>query len=97
MQNDYHEFSMLPLENSFPLQVRWVNKQLFVVNPMNNSDKVKVKDEILSINGIETANLISDIYEHIAAQANIQTYKTQLFQYLFCCFNTLRIRIAKNF
>jgi hypothetical protein len=54
MQNDYHEFSILPLENSFPLQVRLVNKQLFVVNPMNNSDKVKVKDEILSINGIET-------------------------------------------
>ena len=83
MQNDYHIFSMLPLENSFPLQVRWVNKQLFVVNPMNNSDKVKVKDEILSINGIETANLISDIYEHIAAQANIQTYKTQHFNTYF--------------
>ena len=42
MQNDYHEFSLLPLENSFPLQVRWVNKQLVVVNPMNNYDKVKV-------------------------------------------------------
>jgi C-terminal processing protease CtpA/Prc len=83
MQNDYHEFSMLPLENSFPLQVRWVNKQLFVVNPMNNSDKVKVKDEILSINGIETANFIADIYEHIAAQANIQTYKSQHFNTYF--------------
>jgi hypothetical protein len=43
MQNDYHEFSILPLENSFPLQVRLVNKQLFVVNPMNNSDKDKSK------------------------------------------------------
>ncbi len=83
MQNDYHEFSILPLENSFPLQVRWVNKQLFVVNPMNNSDKVKVKDEILSINGIETAKLISDIYEHIAAQANIETYKTHHFNFYF--------------
>ncbi len=83
MQNTYHEFSMLPLENSFPLQVRWINKQLLVVNPMNNSDKVKVKDEILSINGVETASLISDIYEHIVAQANIQTYKTQHFNTYF--------------
>lgn len=81
MQNDYHVFSILPLENSFPLQVRWINKQLFVVNSMNNSDKVKVKDEILSINGIETAKIISDIYDHIASQANILTHKTQ-------CFNT---------
>ena len=46
---------------------------------MNNDDKVKVKDEILSINGIKTANLISDIYDHIAAQANIQSYKTHHF------------------
>lgn len=83
MQNNYHEFSILPLENSFPLQVKWVNKQLLVVNPMNNSDKVKAKDEILSINGIETANLMTDIYNHIAAQANIQTYKTQHFNTYF--------------
>ena len=104
MQNDYHEFSILPLENSFPLQVRWVNKQLFVVNPMNNSDKVKVKDEILSINGIETANLISDIYDHIPAQANIQTYKTQHFNTHFAALipyalglpNTFEIVVKEN-
>ncbi|MBK7695524.1 MAG: peptidase S41 [Saprospiraceae bacterium] len=83
MQNDYHAFSILPLENSFPLQVRWVNKQLFVVNPMNNSDKVSLTDEILSINGIETAYLMSDIYDHIVAQANIQTYKNQHFNTYF--------------
>jgi C-terminal processing protease CtpA/Prc len=83
MQNDYHVFSILPLEKSFPLQVRWINKQLFVVNPMNNADKVSVKDEILSINGIETANLISDIYDHIPAQANSQTYKKQRFNTYF--------------
>jgi len=104
MQNDYHEFSMLPIEKSFPLQIRWVNKQLFVVNPMNNSDKVKVKDEILSINGVETAILISDIYEHIAAQAHIQTYKTHHFNTYFAALipyalglpNTFEIVVANN-
>ncbi|MBL7813680.1 MAG: peptidase S41 [Saprospiraceae bacterium] len=83
MQNDYHEFSILPLENSFPLQLRCINKQLFVVNPMNNADKVKVKDEILSINSVETAKLMSDISDHIVAQAHIQTYKTQHFNTYF--------------
>ncbi len=97
MQNDYHVFSILPLENSFPLQVRWVNKQLFVVNPMNNSDKVKVKDEILSINGIETANLISDIYEHIAAQANIQTYKTHYFNTYFAALIPYALGLPNTF
>ncbi len=83
MQNIYHEFSMLPVEKSFPLQIRWVNKQLFVVNAMNNADKVKVKDEIVSINGIETTKLMADIYEHIPAQAHIQTYKSQHFNTYF--------------
>jgi C-terminal processing protease CtpA/Prc len=83
MQNAYHEFAILPLEKSFPLQVRLVNKELFVVNPMNNSGKVKVKDKILRINGVETEKLISDIFEHIVSQANIQTYKTQRFNTYF--------------
>jgi C-terminal processing protease CtpA/Prc len=104
MQNDYHEFSMLPLENSFPLQIRLINKQLFVVNPMDNSDRVKVKDEILSINGVETAKIISDIYEHIAAQANIQTYKTHHFNTYFAALipyalglpNTFEIVVKEN-
>ncbi|MCP9746846.1 peptidase S41 [Lacihabitans sp. CS3-21] len=97
MQNDYHEFSMLPLENSFPLQVRWVNKQLFVVNPMNNADKVKVKDEILSINGVETANLIADIYEHMPAQANIQTYKAQHFNTSFASLIPYALGLPETF
>ena len=97
MQNDYHEFSMLPLENSFPLQVSLVNKQLFVVNPMNNSDKVKVKDEILSINGIETAKLISDISEHIVAQANIQTYKNHHFNTYFAALIPYALGLPKTF
>ncbi|MFZ4545612.1 MAG: S41 family peptidase, partial [Saprospiraceae bacterium] len=97
MQNDYHEFSMLPLENSFPLQVRLVNKQLFVVNPMNNSDKVKVKDEILSINGIETAKLISDISDHIVAQANIQTYKNHHFNTYFAALIPYALGLPKTF
>jgi hypothetical protein len=64
---------------------------------MNNSDKVKVKDEILSINGIETANLISDIYEHIAAQANIQTYKTQYFNTYFAALIPYALGLPKTF
>ncbi|NOT91474.1 S41 family peptidase [Ferruginibacter sp.] len=97
MQNDYHEFSILPLENSFPLQVRLVNKQLFVVNPMNNADKVKVKDEILSINGIETQKLISIIYDHTASQANIQSAKTQRFNSFFGALIPYALGLPKTF
>ncbi|MBP7511570.1 MAG: peptidase S41 [Bacteroidia bacterium] len=97
MQNDYHEFSILPVENSFPFQVRWVNQQLFVVNPMNNADKVKVKDEILSINGIQTANLLADIYDHVPSQANIQTRKTQYFNTYFAALIPYALGLPKTF
>ena len=97
MQNDYHEYAILPLENSFPLQIRWVNKQLFVVNPMNNSDKVAIKDEILSINGVETAKLMSDISDHIVAQAHIQTQKTQHFNTYFAVLIPYALGLPNNF
>ena len=97
MQNDYHEFSILPIENSFPMQVRWVNKQLFVVNPMNNAGKVKVKDEILSINGIQTANLLADIYDHVPSQANIQTRKAQYFNTYFAALIPYALGLPKTF
>ena len=97
MQNDYHEFSMLPLAYSFPLQVRWINQQLFVVNPMNNSDKVKVKDEILSINGVATAQLMADIYGHTVAQAHIQTTKAQHFNTYFAALIPYALGLPKTF
>ena len=79
MNNQYHEFAILPLKKTFPLQVRWIKDQLFVVDPLNNNKLVNKKDEILSINGIESSKIIADIYNHISAQANIQTYKNQKF------------------
>jgi C-terminal processing protease CtpA/Prc len=83
MENDYPVFGIVPLKKTFPLRVRFIEGKLFVVDPMNNADQIKVKDEILSINGVETAKLIADIYVHIAAQANIQTYKRQKFNRYF--------------
>ena len=97
MQNDYHEYSILPLENSFPLQVRLVNNQLFVVNPMNNADKVNVKDKILRINGIETQKLLSIIYNHIPSQANIQTSKKQRFNTDFAALIPYALGLPKTF
>jgi C-terminal processing protease CtpA/Prc len=64
---------------------------------MNNADKVKVKDEILSINGVETAKLMSDISDHIVAQAHIQTYKTQHFNTYFAALIPYALSLPKTF
>jgi tetratricopeptide (TPR) repeat protein len=75
----YFENEMLPLLLRFPLQTRWVNNQLFVIDQLNNTGKVKIKDEILSVNGIAVSKLINDTYKHISSQAFIKTTKKHFF------------------
>ncbi len=79
MGSFYPENEMLPVDLRFPLQTRWVNHQLFVVDPLNNSERVKIKDEIFSINGIAVSQLINDIYKHIPSQGYIETTKKHFF------------------
>ncbi|MGG5486009.1 S41 family peptidase [Gaetbulibacter sp. PBL-D1] len=63
----------------FPLQTRWVNDKLYVVDAMSNSDMVKPKDELLSINGITVSKLVNDIYKHIESQGYTETTKKHFF------------------
>jgi hypothetical protein len=66
----------------FPIQTRWIGNQLLVIDPMNNSDELKPKDEILAINGVPVATLIDDIYQHIVAQGMVKTTKNHTFNTL---------------
>ncbi len=79
MGSFYPEDEMLPLALRFPLQTRWVNDQLFIIDPLNNKEKVKLKDEILSINGKPVTVILKEIYKHIPAQGYIQTTKKHFF------------------
>ncbi len=81
MGSFYPENAMLPIALRFPLQTRWVNNQLFVIEPFNNADKVKIKDEIVSINGIAVADIMKDIYRHIVSQGYVETTKKHFFNW----------------
>lgn len=77
--NFYHENRMLPMSARFPLQTRWINEQLFVIDPLNNGNKVAIKDEIVLINGMAVSQLIKDIYKHIPSQGYVETTKRHEF------------------
>lgn len=79
MGSFYPENALLPLSFRFPLQTRLVDGQLFVIDPLNNSGNVTVKDEIISINGIAVVQLVAEIYNHISSQGYIQTTKNHLY------------------
>ena len=73
------ENEMLPPRLKFPLLTRLIDGKLYVIEPLGNAGKIKLKDEILSINGVAASQLIADIYPHITAQGFIQTTKRHVF------------------
>lgn len=75
----YPEHEMLPISQFFPMQTRWIGNQMYVIDPLNNSDQVKSKDEILAINGVSVATIIDKIYQHIPAQGYVKTTKSHVF------------------
>lgn len=79
MGSFFPESEMLPSTLRFPLQIRWVNDQLFVIDPLNNADRVALKDQILTINEQPVADLIRSIYSHIPSQGYIETTKKHFF------------------
>ncbi len=79
MGSFYFEGSMLPLSLRFPIHTRWIDQKLYVVDPYNNGHAVKVKDEIISINGLSVATLMQEMYKHIPAQGYIKTTKSHFF------------------
>ena len=81
----YQELEMLPTALSFPLQTRWINDRLFVIDPMNNENNVKIKTEITSINGVSTIDVLKEIYKHLPSQGYIETTKRHLFNVWSTC------------
>lgn len=75
----YSEREMLPSKWRFPLHTRWVNNQLFVIDPLSNQGQIKTKDEIISINGKAVPDIVQDVYKHIVSQGYIQTTKQHFF------------------
>jgi Peptidase family S41 len=79
MGNFYPEHEMLPISRFFPIQIRWIGDQMYVIDALNNGDLVKPKDEILTINDVPVATIIDDIYQHIPAQGYVKTTKNHVF------------------
>lgn len=75
----YQESSMLNTTQIFPLQTRWVNNKLYVIDAFTNSDKIKIKDEITHINNLPVAKIINNIYKHIQSQGYVKTSKKNFF------------------
>lgn len=85
MASFFPEAQMLPESLVFPLQVRLINNHLFVIDPLNNKNKVTIKDEIVMINGRSASAVIKNIYNHVPSQGQIETTKNHYFNAWATC------------
>lgn len=76
---DHFDEPDIPLALRFPMETRWVNNHLYVIDPLNNTEKVSKKDEVESINGILISNLMTDILNHFSSQGHVETSKIKDF------------------
>lgn len=75
----YTESQMLPAHRKFPLQIRYIQNKMYVVDVLTNKDRVSVGDVVSHINGHEVRALLRTMYSHIPAQAHIATAKRYAF------------------
>jgi len=68
----------LPERYLFPLRVRYLDGELFVVHALENKDKLKSGDIITSINGILVNDLVSRFMKRVPADGHNQHFKMAL-------------------
>jgi hypothetical protein len=78
MGSFYLESEMLPPSRRFPLKIRLIENQLFIAGT-NHQPEIKAKDRIVAINGVDTSDLLEEIFRHIQTQGNIVTSKVRTF------------------
>lgn len=79
MSRFWNENRMIPQALRFPMQTRWTAGGLYVIDPLDNADKVNVKDRIVTINGKAVEIILEDISRYIVSQGHIETIKRHEF------------------
>lgn len=87
------EDSLIKPEDRFPVDVRYVDGELYVFDPLANSDVLAVGDVIKTINGRKVDDIIAEIYQHIPADMNLPFSK----RHFFNIYATSYLTYALNF
>lgn len=77
------ESKVVPVELMAPFEAHLVYNRLFVVNPLSNSNKLNVGDEVFAINGVNVETIKEGIFKHISADGHNPSGKKMLFNGFF--------------
>ncbi|MEN8251567.1 MAG: S41 family peptidase [Bacteroidota bacterium] len=98
------ELYNVPNSMVFPMNVIYVGKQLYIIDPKNNSDKLAPGDEILSINGVNVKTLRDEMFKHISVDGFNESAKQERANALFRPYSSMffdspssyKISVLKN-
>lgn len=81
----------------FPMNVKYVGSQLYVIDAKNNSDKLDVGTEILKINGVDAEKIQKEIYSHISSDGFNETSKFESTNAVFNWYCTLNFDFPDSY
>ena len=84
-----HDLNNVPKSMVFPMNVMYVDSQLYIIDPKNNSDKLSAGDEILTINGVKAKKLKEEIYSHLSSDGFNETNLHEETNFLFKPFSSM--------
>lgn len=87
------ENALINVSERFPVDVRFVNDRLYVLDPLKNSDRLTKGDEIVAINGQTVSDLRETIFKHIRHEGVSESYRNHAANY----YATSYITYALNF
>jgi hypothetical protein len=78
-----HELNNVPKSMVFPMNVIYVGSQLYIIDPKNNSNRLSVGDEILTINGVKAKRLKEEIFGHLSSDGFNESHKHERTNFFF--------------
>jgi len=84
------KLDQLPKSMLFPMNVRYVDSNLYIMDPKNNANKLSAGNEILTINGVDVKTLQKEIFQHLPSdgynESNKQENVSVYFRYMCAMF-----------
>jgi len=71
------QLDQLPKSMLFPMNVRYVDSKLYIIDPKSNANNLSAGDEILTINGVDVATLQKEIFKHLPCDGYNETNKKE--------------------
>jgi hypothetical protein len=80
-------YPIIPQSHYLPVNASYIDSKLYVIDPRGNSDKIAIRDEIVSINGVRVETIYNELIPHISSDGlhKIRQHELINFNFYWLC------------